>query len=200
VFSFYANKSATVLQFFSVIAGVSALAVSVNLIIDTYVKSREVNDRNMDTTVKVSNEWIDMYKLFIENYPYSHKLMREMSFAALDEYKPPKSSREDPIEFKFKQQTVDFYLCMKAIQIIENFLVYGKYDTGADYKWISTYLWWFYSDTLRQWWTDQKLGYSSDTVEFCDSLMAVSADMKKNEPTNLQELRRFVKRVKYTFR
>ena len=204
-YTVYKDKTTTLTKFFTVIAGISAIAVSLNLIINTYVQMRDIYDRNQRVMIENSQTWTELIKICVEYYPYSHRfynqLVSESKLLKIPSKFPPIEQKyENDPDFLQKRLDVEFYICVMCIQAMENFLIYGKYDKSGAYTWISTYLWWFYSPILVAFWEDYNLGYSLDTVEFVNSLIEVSKKMKENDPTTFDELMVFVNQVKYTYR
>lgn len=202
-YTVYHGESTVLTKFFAVIAGVSAIAVSINLIVNTYVQMRDIYDRNQMNMLKNSDYWSNIYKICSENYPYSSRIYQEIaqndSILKLPENISPtnlKKYENDP-EFIEKRLGIEFYISAMCVQVMENFLIFGKYDQGGSYPWIVTYLWWLRSPVIVKYWRSFSSSYGPNTIEFVDSLIEVSQQMPKTK--KVDELQEFVNKVKFSY-
>lgn len=195
----YRNKTDFLIKFFTVLGGLSAVAVSINLIINTYVQMRYIYQSNQKDTLENQNIWVNIVKECVNHFPYSYRIYTQLfTDNEEDEGNVGNELLNDPLFIK-KRSEVEFYICTLCIDAMEKFLVYGKYNQTGTYEWISTYIWLFYSPILVEYWEEYKIGYDLNTVEFIDSLVKVSYEMRENEPTTHEELIKYANKVKFNF-
>ena len=198
-YTVYNDKTTTLTKFFSIIAGISAIAVSLNLIINTYVQMRDIYDRNQRNMIENSQQWSNILKICVENYPYSHRIYEQLEENILPDLPPIDKELENDPNFIRKRIEVELYISAMCIQVMENFLIFGKYDKGGAYPWIVTYLWWFNSPVLVGYWRAASASYVDNTVQFVESLIEVSKKMRDANATTPAEIKVFVDQVKFTY-
>ncbi|AYV84518.1 MAG: hypothetical protein Hyperionvirus28_6 [Hyperionvirus sp.] len=127
-----------------------------------------------DQTQTLLNEaqvnWIEMEKIFINNYPYGERLYQQI-------YKTNKILQNNKISVKDMERVIAFeiHMCSILFQSIENVSWAIKKITGdwsnIQYGWINAWRSWFKSPIIREQWELTKVFYGRITEEFVDKLI-----------------------------
>jgi hypothetical protein len=166
------SENETLIRYVNILSVFSTLAVIVSLFL-SLKQSEEESDRRLkdedarkvdEFTAETQRNWIDLEKLFMENYPYTASLYDEIYPGSPVQI--PSLSPEQQIEAQDKQ----VHVASTMIQIIENVITARGVQRG-DYGWAPTFISWLGSPTIQRVWASSKKFYNPVTNAFIDGVL-----------------------------
>ena len=165
-------KSERFAKYTSVISVLATLSIVVSFFINIKSNSdndrrrsdQEEKDRQRDFEQETQKYWIDVEKMFIENYPYLNNLYKEM-YSDNPNIIPVQLSGQDLIE----QQNLQQHVCQILFQTIEN--IYNTKSIDPNFGWQPIFEHWTKSDIFKSNWKYSKQFYNLETQKYIDYLI-----------------------------
>lgn len=174
-FSFFKTdlyKSERFAKYTSVISVLATLSIVVSFFIN--IRSNAINDqrrleqeekdRQRDFEQETQRYWIDVEKMFIENYPYLNNLYSEL-YPDNPNIKKIILTGND----LFEQQNLEQHVCQILYQTIEN--IYNTKSIDPNFGWQPIFKSWAKSNVFRTNWKYSRRFYNLETQKYIDSLI-----------------------------
>ena len=152
---------------------------STNIIVGSFIITLQQNDREAKQRAKdddlrqaalftseTEKNWIDLEKMFKEDYPYLAQLYREM-YPENPNIPTPTLTPEQEIEAKVKEE----HACAIIFQTIENIISTTQSSPDQDFGWPRIFSSWTKSAIFQENWQYSKQFYNPTTQRFIDGLI-----------------------------
>ncbi len=170
-------KSEKFMKYFNILSIFSTMAFIVSFMLSVQQNDKAAQRRVKDEddrkaaefTVETEKNWIDLEKLFNDNYPYLSGLYKELYSDNLNLITPVLTN-DQKIEASVKQQ----HVCNILFQIIENILSTNKDLGGLGWGWEKIFQSWSKSPTFQSNWNYSKAFYNPITEAYINKLIAIA--------------------------
>jgi hypothetical protein len=171
---FRLDKSHAILSYFEVLYHLGFILAAIGLILNQTAIQKKDNEVELASIIRQQEYgFIDTEQFFINNYPHSFPLYKEMNRQNRSIQRTPIPDNIDPI----RRSQIEASFSNIIFQKIENNLSlamrpqHGKYLHSNGFReWIITWKQWLKSPTLRKHWSNNKYTlFSENTRNFIDN-------------------------------
>ncbi len=141
---------------------------------------KDAFERNHALVISKVKSQKDFFMAYIDdinsNFPESSQIYFEIFYRPKD-FPKNMNKNTDPI----KKELVETKICLQMLQVIDDFLYLTAYvDKGTIEKWLSSFLVWFRSNTLKDMFNKYLFMFRPITIDFIKNMIIISNDLNND--------------------